>query len=96
MPVIVDQYTKQVNEVPKNLNQNPNIYNHKKHHSKPKLSEISSNPNIIDINHSIERLVLEHDDVDKIKSMDDTDKFIFDNMKKHNDKHNPKFPNNPN
>lgn len=87
MPLIVDFNVKQVNEVPKNLH--PNINNHKKHNSKPLLSDYSNynlpNPNIIDMNNNIERLVLD-DDMDRNKRFDDTDKFIFENMKKHNDK----------
>jgi len=86
LPLIVDHNIKQVNDVPKNLN----IYNHKQHNSRPKLTDITSNnnnpcPNIIDMNHNIERLVLD-DDLGRIKQLDDTDKFIIDNMKKHNDK----------
>lgn len=94
LPLIVDHNIKQVNDVPKNLN----IYNHNQHNPRPKITDVHSNinngPNIIDMNHNIERLNLD-DDLDRIKQLDDTDKFIIDNMKKHNDKYNPKFPNNP-
>jgi len=84
--LILDHKVKQVDEVPiQHIQQNHNIYSHNKHHLKTKIPDHDNQ-----INQVVDRLIFDSG-TDQIKSMDDTDKFIFLNMQKHNDKYNPKF-----